>query len=374
MTTVLAIEDETAILENILETLEIGGLEAHGAANGLEGVKIARKVMPDIIICDIAMPEMDGYGVLMELRSDPITTRIPFVFLTARVDRESQRQGMEMGADDYLTKPFTPTELLGMVRAQIDKRAAVEEEYGRVAEELRSNIVHALPHELRTPLTGIITCADMLLMDFDENSVDLDRTRQLLTIVFRAGMRLQRLIENYLVYAQVEMFDKDPERAALLRRGEGIRGAKSIIQQAAEQAFADADRAADRSLDDLVIETDGNPKIQISESSLNKISYELVSNAIKFSESGTPIHVHTATNGDWWHLTVQDKGRGMKPDQVQRLGAYMQFERQLYEQQGLGLGLIIVVRLAELHGGKVHIESTPDEGTTVKLQLQIQEA
>ncbi|MBN1965567.1 MAG: response regulator, partial [Anaerolineae bacterium] len=106
MTRVLVIEDEEPIRENIIEILEMEEFEAVGAANGLLGVEAAQENPPDLIICDITMPGLDGYEVLLQLRQDTATASIPFVFLTARADRSFMRHGMELGADDYLTKPF----------------------------------------------------------------------------------------------------------------------------------------------------------------------------------------------------------------------------------------------------------------------------
>jgi DNA-binding response OmpR family regulator len=108
MTRILIIEDEDVIRQNVLEMLEYEGFETSGAADGLAGLQTAREQLPDLIICDIMMPELDGFGVLEELRSDSATATIPLIFLTAKADRDSMRVGMNLGADDYLTKPFTP--------------------------------------------------------------------------------------------------------------------------------------------------------------------------------------------------------------------------------------------------------------------------
>lgn len=129
MTHVLVIEDETMLLENIKETLEMEYYDVSCAENGRVGVEVALREKPDLIVCDIMMPELDGFGVLLELRSNPVSATIPFIFLTARADRGSMRQGMEMGADDYLTKPFTPNELITAVKARLEKHAAVVQEY-----------------------------------------------------------------------------------------------------------------------------------------------------------------------------------------------------------------------------------------------------
>jgi DNA-binding response OmpR family regulator len=121
MTTILVIEDEATILENILETLEFGEFTAFGAQDGQTGIKLARLHLPDLILSDIMLPEMDGYQVLAELRSDPTTASIPFIFMSAMTDRETSRQAMERGANGYLTKPFTPAELLIAVRTGLDR-------------------------------------------------------------------------------------------------------------------------------------------------------------------------------------------------------------------------------------------------------------
>jgi DNA-binding response OmpR family regulator len=126
MTKVLVIEDENALLEEILDMLRLENFTAVGAPNGLVGVALARQHLPDLILCDVIMPELDGFGVLQELRRDSITATIPFIFLTARAEREAMRKGMELGADDYLTKPFMQAELLAAIRTRLDKHAAIE--------------------------------------------------------------------------------------------------------------------------------------------------------------------------------------------------------------------------------------------------------
>jgi CheY-like chemotaxis protein len=130
MATILVIEDQTKILENILETLEMEGYQTLGASNGMGGVQLARAHHPDLILCDVMMPGMDGYTVLLQLQNDPETETIPFIFLTARADRDSQRQGMELGADDYLTKPFTRSELVAAVTTRLQKQATYGRKYG----------------------------------------------------------------------------------------------------------------------------------------------------------------------------------------------------------------------------------------------------
>ncbi|MFD0976687.1 response regulator [Salinimicrobium gaetbulicola] len=123
MKKVLFIEDDTVVRENTAELLELADYEVITASNGKSGVAIAKQEKPDIVICDIMMPEMDGYGVLQELSKDPETQHIPFIFLSAKTEHKDIRKGMDLGADDYLTKPFEEEELISAIESRLAKVA-----------------------------------------------------------------------------------------------------------------------------------------------------------------------------------------------------------------------------------------------------------
>lgn len=123
MPKILVIEDEESVRENLVDLLEAEDFEPIAAANGKIGIHLAISEIPDLILCDMMMPEVDGYGVLTALRQDPLTATIPFIFLTAKSAKADFRQGMDMGADDYLTKPFTRAELLSAIMNRLEKYA-----------------------------------------------------------------------------------------------------------------------------------------------------------------------------------------------------------------------------------------------------------
>ncbi|GAB1542364.1 hypothetical protein NUACC21_50380 [Scytonema sp. NUACC21] len=125
MTRILVIEDEESVRENILDLLEAEDFDTISAADGQIGLNLAISEIPDLILCDLMMPEVDGYGVLTALREEPMTAAIPFIFLTARSARADFRQGMNLGADDYLTKPFTRAELLSAIASRLSKQATL---------------------------------------------------------------------------------------------------------------------------------------------------------------------------------------------------------------------------------------------------------
>jgi DNA-binding NarL/FixJ family response regulator len=122
MKKILVIEDEPEMRRNLLTILGLEKFEPIGAQNGRIGLELARKEKPDLILCDVMMPELDGYGVLKGLREDKSTVSIPFIFLTAKGEKVDQRNGMNRGADDYLTKPVAKADLLGAISARLNRR------------------------------------------------------------------------------------------------------------------------------------------------------------------------------------------------------------------------------------------------------------
>ncbi len=124
---VLIIEDSDDVRENMKEILELSSYKVHTACNGIEGLEMVRKNSPDIILCDVMMPELDGYGVLRGLSNNPKTKNIPFIFVTAKSEKQDFRTGMDLGADDYLTKPFNGNDLLSLVSARLKKAEIISE-------------------------------------------------------------------------------------------------------------------------------------------------------------------------------------------------------------------------------------------------------
>jgi len=359
---ILVIEDEESIRENILDLLEAENFEGIGAINGHVGIKLANEQIPDLILCDMMMPEVDGHGVLKALRSEPLTATIPFIFLTAKADKTDIRTGMEQGADDYITKPCTPQELLKAIAIRLEKQKTISRQSQKTLDELRTNISMSLPHELRTPLNAILGFSELILSEYQvlKESDILEMIGQIQT----SGHRLYRLIQNFLLYAELEIAATNPELLKEMRNSE-FSCVKSLLSQKARQQAKHANRT-----DDLQLNLQDS-SVAIDSVRLAKIVEELLDNAFKFSLEGTPVVLSTVVENQTFILSVKDQGRGMTADQIAQLEAYRQFDRKLYQQAGLGLGLAIVQRLAELHGGKFKIESLPQQETIVCVSLPV---
>src|SRR6185503_11776602 len=360
MKKILVIDDEEWLREMMLLALRQRGFEVIEAENGEKGIEVARKEIPDLVLCDVNMDKVDGYLTLSSLRSEPVTASIPFILMTGLADQAGMRHGMELGADDYLPKPFTIEALYAAVDARLKKAKTVREEAERKLADLRDNISMMLPHELRTPLNGILAYGEILVADAETISPkDIAEMGQ---VIHDSGKRLERLIENFLIYAQLELLAADPLKIEALRKKQISYPAKLIGERALAQA-----RAANRP-NDLTLQL-YESSVPVSEDYLAKIIDEIVQNAFKFSQPGTPILVSAGSAANKFFLNVTDRGRGFSTDHITHVGAYMQFDRKMQEQQGQGLGLSIAKRLVELHGGTLTIQSDSQAGTSVSVKL-----
>lgn len=141
--TILVIEDNPEMADNIVSILELGNYHVLSAPNGKIGVELAQKHLPDLILCDVMMPELDGYGVLHILHKDPETASIPFVFLTAKADKSDFRAGMNLGADDYISKPFDGFELLKVIEIRLKKSNLLKSDFGNSLHGVNAFFSHA---------------------------------------------------------------------------------------------------------------------------------------------------------------------------------------------------------------------------------------
>jgi len=205
---ILVIEDETGIRENLREMLEAEGFEVDEAESGTDGIRQALAAPPDLVVCDVMMPGKDGFEVLAELRGRESTSHLPFLFLTARADRGSLRKGMELGAEDYLTKPFSRTELLAAVRTRLDRAESLAATYRRQLGTLRNTLSRALPHELLTPLNGILGLSGILVSEYE--TVRRGDMLDIAKGISDSGEALHRLVRRFLCYAEMEMALLDP--------------------------------------------------------------------------------------------------------------------------------------------------------------------
>src|SRR3954470_764477 len=234
MNKILVIDDEEWLREMVQLALTQRGYDVIEAGNGAKGIEVARKELPDLILCDVNMEKVDGYKTLSSLRDEHSTASIPFILMTGLADNAGMRHGMELGADDYLAKPFTIDALYAAVEVRLKKVQAVRQEAEKKLTDLRDNISMMLPHELRTPLNGILAYGEILAND--ATTMTPKDVAEMGQVIHDSGKRLAHLIENFLIYAQLEIMGSDHQKISAVRAKPTKAAASLIEQHAREQA------------------------------------------------------------------------------------------------------------------------------------------
>jgi two-component system, sensor histidine kinase and response regulator len=362
LTLILVVDDDDALRDILANVLETEGYSVISAANGASAVSLARERLPDLVLCDITMRGMDGYGVLTSMRQDPLTAIIPLIFLTGVEGPSAIRKGMELGADDYLTKPVRSEELMRAVRARLARHADARRETKRRLEELRANTARSLPHEFLTPLTAVMGLSS-LLMD-DPASFDSLAIKEIAAGIFQGGRQLEGMIGKFSLHVELETGRATPAEAA----EPSTRQCRApVIAEAARSRAAVLGREKDLDLrvaDELTL--------AISRDHLRPLIEELVENAILYSSPGSPVVVRCEAEAGGCVIRVSDRGRGMTPDELRGLESYAPARRH-DRAPGMGLGLANARRIVQRWGGEIAFESRVNEGTAVLVRLGLSE-
>lgn len=354
---ILIIEDDPEIRTSLHDLLEFHQHTVFDAPDGIEGVRLAKSILPDLIFCDIAMPVMDGYDVITAIRQHPPCSEVSFIFLTARTNRADYRHGMHLGADDYITKPFSEQDIVEAISARVRRQQPSRERIARLLAERQIVADASWSHELMTPLCGIL--AGLELLESAPNPPDPVELKKTIAII-RAGAERQHTLARKLVtYFELERLKAQPPRPS----GFTSDAVASLAAGAAHVA-ATQDRA-----DDLVARF-APGSVPVRESHLIAAVSELVDNALRFSKRGQLVAISGDSDGTRYRIEVLDQGMGMTEEQRAKVDAFRQFEREHREQQGLGLGLAIVRSVGELAGGGLSLTPGPG-GVGLKAVLEL---
>ncbi len=354
---ILIIEDETAVRQSLQELLELNEHTVSAAADGIEGIALAQR-RPDVILCDIAMPGMDGYGVINALKKIPQCRDIPFIFLTARTSREEQRLGMSHGADDYITKPFTEQELIDAIAARLRRQRPIRAHLEKLVGQHQIEINARWSHELLSPLNGII--GGLELIEAEADHIEPTRLREFLWLIRQGANRQHALSRKLILHFKLERLKSAPSA------GDERAEAAKAIWAGATRAAQEQDRSAD-----LTVRCDAGG-VLLAESFLTEAVAELAENALRFSTPGERVTVTGTRHATRYSIDIVDQGPGLSAEQIAAIGPFIQFERKRREQQGLGLGLAIAASVAAVAGGQLTLKSDPDRrGLQVSLDLPV---
>ena len=419
---ILVVDDLAEIRDLLQVYLEDEGYQVLTAKDGQEALAAVAAHRPDLILLDIMMPGTDGYEVCRRLKTNEETAFIPIVMLTALQELEHRLQGIEMGADEYLTKPFRRLELLTRVRSLLRVKALHDQvaAYNRLLEQrvaertaaleraledlremdrLKSEFLSNISHELRTPLTPIMGYLPALLRE-EFGGLSLDQ-RRVLAHVSESVSRLHRLIDDLLIFMHWESGETDL-RVQPVAVAAVVEGAAAKVFTAAQEKGVQVIRKVPADL----------PQIQVDLTAVGRALGHLLDNAVKFTPKGGQITITarlvrgqfgnqaTGQSGDlqesegaqlpgrqvarlpeasreaeWVELAVQDTGVGIPSEAIPKIfDRFYQVDSSTTRQHGgTGLGLAIVKRILDAHGAPITVESLPGTGTTFSIRLPVSE-
>ena len=351
MKTILIVDDDEALRTTFAFVLRRKGYRVIEANSGSTGLETARQHLPDLILSDIHMPGGDGTSLLHNLRLDPELRSRQIVLMTGKPELVTPREGMEDGADDFLVKPINLESLMNCVEARFRRASVSWRVEDHMLAQLRSSVPPNLPHEFFTPMAGIIG-----LMEIVRDGAGTLTPQEVADIhhdIYLSALRLNRTLRNYLL-----ILDLQAMAAAVRPPVLSPPQTKQIVEAGVKEALRQNDRQKD-----FTVSIQTCP-LSVKSDDLSHIVEELVDNACKFSRHGTPVSVTLDRDG---RLIVTDEGRGMTPEEISRIGAFQQFDREKFAQQGLGLGLVLVQKLSALYHAKFSIQSDPGKGTRVEV-------
>lgn len=362
-TTILLIEDDPLVRKNLQDILELESFQILEASNGKEGLLMAQTHLPDLILCDVMMPEMDGYQVLQHLRQNPTTKNIPLIFLTAKSELESLRTGMDLGADDYLIKPYSIKALLLSIRLRLDKKASLQEEAQQELSDFRYRLTRSLPKRLNNLISPLHSAANTLKQLSDNLTVQ--EIEEIAEKIENNSVEIHRLFINLSLYSQLEMIVSNPKMREAYQSKRSQCFPSAVISKVVQLKAQQYQRLRDLKL------TLQDTKVALSETNFKKIIEELIDNAFRYSLPGSTVEIVSQIDGSRYRLFIIDAGQGMESELYENLMGNP--KSSLSDPKGNleGFGLVIAKYLVELNGGKLHIESIPHKQTIVHLTFSL---
>jgi len=363
---ILIVDDVPENLQVLGSMLQRKGYDVNVASSGIDALALVAKQKPDLILMDVAMPNLDGFQVCERLKADDTTKDIPVMFLTAHSDKERIVKGFQVGGVDYITKPFHAAELLARVRTHLELRSSRELIVKRNAElqslnDEKNELFGIVAHDLKNPLSTIHGIADLLLKDA---TLSADEAREFYQNIYDSSEAMFALIKNLLDVNAIERggikFDVQPTNIV-----SAVEHSVNTYRAAAEQKTITLHLDMPEVL----------PMAQVDFTAFVQVFENLLSNAVKYSPHGNNVFIRlepamrtlaNETTEPTVRVIVQDEGPGLSDDDKAKL--FGKFARLSAKPTGgehsTGLGLSIVKKMAEAMNGRVWCESVLGEGAT----------
>lgn len=365
---ILIVDDTEANLHLLSRVLGKEGFRHIEARDGQEALDMAKEYKPDLILLDIMMPDIDGYGVIQQIKNSPELSDIPVIFLSSLTETDDKVQAFKAGGVDYITKPFQKEEALARIKThlqirflqqQLNERIKIlrerEVELSRLNQK-KDELVRTVSHDIKNPLTGIIGLVKLMK---DSDQVSEDEKKQMLSVIEESGTNLLNLVR--------EVLDRESRKV----RSEELNYEEVAVFEIIERVISM--NKAKSLVKNIGLDFTIQPKNIIAEVDQNKVEIavnNLVSNALKFTPSGGKVAVHVSLKEQDVFIEVRDTGIGIPEKMLPDIFTNKDYSTTgTSGELGTGLGLDIVLLYVELHGGKISVKSQLDEGTTFVLRL-----
>jgi len=360
MKKILIVEDNDLLRDNISEILELEGYDVCSASNGEEGVEVALEKQPDLIISDVNMPKMDGFEMLKKLRAQETTKITSFIFLTVKNTMDDMRQGMNLGADDYLAKPFDMDELITAVSNRFDRRNIIVQQEVDKYDKLQDGVGKIITNVIDQPLKNIERLSELLRTEAE--GLKTEDIKEISRIICDDVSSLRYEISHILLYHKTISLQDHPEQLKAYKENYTSDTA-SYIKTTSLSAAQNHRRE-----NDLVMAINDHP-IKVPADFLTYITKELVDNAFKYSPASTAVKISANNVGGDYQITVQDRGIGFPFDDIDSYVPYIHVAKT--DNNGLGLSLVNIRNIVKLFDGKISVSSDEEVGTSFKVSFPI---
>lgn len=351
---ILLVDDEFNLRETITELLTYQNYDVKTATNGQEALDLLEHWMPDLIICDIMMPVMDGNTLYQIIKETQSLNPIPFIFLTAKKELNLERNSLLDGVDAFISKPFKIKELIVTIENKIERFEKIKNTYNNLYTGKKRSFLH----EINTPLSGILGSIE-LLINYHEN-LDKKEVLNLYKSIKISGDRLNRTMQNIILYQNFKNNTLDFSDESQSE----ISNIFSNVKESLVPIYDNKEKLINFEIE--------KANIKISNENLYFILFELIDNSLKFSPANKIVMISgVRLNEKFYELIIRDFGIGFNEHELKKIGAAKQFNREEREQQGLGLGLFLSKIIIKKSKGVFTIISKENEGTTIKIFLPL---
>jgi two-component system, sensor histidine kinase and response regulator len=346
---IIFVEDELELRDTVHELLTLNNFEVNSFEDGAKALQSLKSWVPDVIVCDIMMPNCNGYEFYELLRKNQKYNHIPFIFLTAKKPEEELNKANLIGVEAFVTKPFKSKDLIEIIETKIKRNSEIKNNYNI----LDINFDDKITNEIYTPLKRIIGIGHYI----NENK-NFEENLNLINTINISAEKINSILTNLITYQKIisnnYYFQKESEIEI-----------QNCFKEIYDKIKGNSNRKFHAHLKQATV--------RMPRQDLLLIIYEIMNNAIKYSPEGSVINISGGLKlkNRYYMLSIRDQGIGMLKKEIRQIGPFVQFHKKESHETGLGIGLYLSKKILENYNGKLIVKSEIDNGTEVEIHIPI---